>query len=592
MMNEDNIQNKFQIKMLPYNNILLLIFFVAIGALLSITIKGESWDFANYHYYLGYAYANGVTDKYLAPAGPNGFLNPLLDILLYYKIKYFNDYPNIIYALKGIWYGLSLFILFKIITLFTDAKSFKKILFIFLCLALATTRQPIWTQISISTHESTMLFFDLLGLYILLKTIKTQQTNNFKNFIFAGLIMGIALGLKETSAHVCISAGIMLFCIKKSHNIPFKSIFLFALSGFIGYISVNGYFMYKLWHLYQNPFFPFLNNIFRSEYAPPLPFKDTRLDFKFYYPFFPYILYFKENPLCSFGLKDGFFALGYTILIIYWILKSRKHPLIQNQKLLNALAIFLTLDWFIGLYMFGILRYFVVYFALISFFVPYLLFKFYDNHKSIFRFVCFILPFILLAYSPSNYPLNDLAYRLNSERYVDFEKINIPDNALVEFYEIGTSFLIPVLAQNSAFISVSHHPLCYDVKNCGIFGKGSDFIEKYKFRQIRENIIKNHKGPIIYFYKSNNFSISPYYDYFKEKKLIERAYNLHFIDEEQYNKSIKEPEIKRLTHDKKLQKRLKNNYFCREIRSNFGDGDKIQICVPNELKTQILKDNE
>lgn len=575
------------------NNVVILFVMTIAGMLLSVFIKGENiTDLINYHYYLGYRFFTGDTENHLALGGPNGFLNPILEVPIYLYITYLNDYPDIIYALQGIWYGVALFFLFKIITLFIEPKSVKNSLFILLCLILATTRQAIWIQIGTSTNEIPMLCLDLCGLYIILRTLKFPERQNFKDFILAGLIMGIALGLKMTSSHVCISAGIMLILCRNSLKISYKNICLFALAGFI---LINGFFMYKLWTLYGNPFFPFLNNIFKSEYAPPIPFRDNHLSFEFYYPLLPYFFYIIRNPMCTDRLMDYFFGFSYAVLIFYILLVIWKKYIKKtkpDENLINALAVFLILDWFIGMYMFGILRYFVVYCALTSFFVPYLFFKIYKKYNSKMALSClFILLLYALLYNPFFYL--GVVFRYNLKQYIAIEKINIPENALVKLYGNCTSFLVPFLAQNSTFKSVPYHQLCLSHNFCHFFGKGEDFVEKYKFREEREKIVNAHTGPVIYFFNTEYMDLlnEDYSkdNYDEEKELIERSHFLKMIKKERYVDLLRTIELKKMKLYKETVEDLKNNYYCCQIKTNIEN--RIDICVPKELKQQILKDD-
>lgn len=584
------------------NNVAIFFVMVISGMLLGVFIKGENLtDLINYHYYLGYNFFTENLDNHLAIGGPNGFLNPLLDTLTYLYIKYFNDYPNVIFALQGIWYGLSLFFLFKIMTLFVDVTSTKGLVFILFCLILATTRQAIWIQIGTSTNEMPMLCFDLCGLYILLKTIQTQQQQNFKNFIYAGFIMGTALGLKSTSAHVCISTGLMLIFMRKSLNLNFKSIALFAVSGLIGYILINGLFMYKLWNLYGNPFFPFLNHIFKSEYAAPIPYQDTYMTFKFYFPFLPYFFYFVHQAMKSVKLIDHFFIFSYTILMFYMLLlawKYYKKKIKASENLINALAVFLILDWFIGMYMFGVLRYFVVYCVLTAFFIPYLAFSYYQKYNSKIALACLLL--LSLFVLGQNLRYRGVNYRKNLTQFFAIERINIPKNALVKFYGTRTSFLIPLLAKNSTFKSVVYHHLCINKRSCGFFGMGEDFVEKYKFRENREKIVKAHTGPVIYFfypkevffhkkdYNKENYDAEYEMDFDDEKNLIDQAFALKRISPEKYWNLTGEMEFKKMKIYKDMAKEIQDNYFCREIKINLPI--PIDICVPKELKQQILEE--
>lgn len=563
------------------NNFLLFLAFIVLGALTALYVKADLvMDFANYHYYLAHKFVTNSADKYFVPDGANGFLNPLIEIPLYFYIKYFNNSPNVIFALQGIWYGLSLFFLYKIITLFYEIKLFNNVLFLIFCLFLATTRQAIWIQIGSSTNEMPMLFLDLWGIYIIFKMLKYPNRQKLLNFIIAGLVMGIAVGLKQTAGHVAISIGLVLILYRKQTASPYKTIFVFALSGLAGFILVNGYFMYDLWIKYGNPFFPFLNNIFKSEYAPEIPFRDTRLEFKFYHSFLPYFIYFVRNPLCSIDFKDHFIILGYTLLVVYFILKWCKYnklPDIFDNKLLEIFAALLLIDWFIWINMFGILRYAVVYSALISFFIPYVFLKIYEKFKNKYYIVFVFILFVVLFYCPFSYKATN--FRHSTTKYVDIEDVRLPPNSLVKIYGLTTSFLIPVLENNNDFNSVSYYPICFS-NICGYFGYGSDFVETHKFRTIRDKIEQNHRGSVVYIYNEYNYNILEDYKLFR--KLLKRAYDLKFISKENYEEKLRISIQKEKFLDKKIVDDIKNNYYCRKLRHNMYNIGDFVICTPKD----------
>lgn len=565
------------------NNFFLFLVFIVLGSSIALYVRADLvMDFANYHYHLAHKFITNSAHKYFVPDGANGFLNPLIELPLYFYIKYFNDTPNIIFALQGIWYGMSLFFLYKIITLFYEIKSFNNVLFLIFCLFLATTRQAIWIQIGSSTNEIPMLFLDLWGLYIIFKMLKYPNQQKLLNFIVAGLVMGIAVGLKQTAGHVAISIGLVLILYRKQIVNPYKIIFVFALCGLAGFMIVNGYFIYDLWIKYGNPFFPFLNNIFKSEYAPEIPFSDTRLELKFYHSFLPYFLYFVNNPLCSRGLKDHFIILGYTLLVAYFILKWCKYnklPDIFNNKLLEILAALLLIDWFVWINMFGILRYAVVYSSLISFFIPYVFLKIYEKSKNKYYIVFVFILFIVLVYPPFSY--RGTNFRHNITKYIDVEEVKLPPNSLVKIYGHTSSFLIPALEKNNDFTSVSYYPMCFN-KFCGYFGNGSDFVETHKFRSIRNEIEQNHQGPIVHIYNEKNYNLLKNYKF--HKKLLKRSYDLNFISQKYYEEKLKVIIGEEKNSDKKLINDIKNNYNCRELWHNLYDVGNFIICIPKDHK--------
>ena len=87
-----------------YFDFFILFSLLALGMILGACFMFEfSWDFANYHYYNPWAFFNGRLGYDIAPASVNTYFNPLIDIPFYSLVKYFNESPQFVSAVKGIY---------------------------------------------------------------------------------------------------------------------------------------------------------------------------------------------------------------------------------------------------------------------------------------------------------------------------------------------------------------------------------------------------------------------------------------------------------------------------------------------------------
>ena len=292
------------------NNMCVLFLMLICGMALSVYLSLENaWDFANYHYYNAFAFMHHRLNFDIVPASINTFFNPLIELPLYFAITYLNDFPKLIYALQGISFGLMMFTLVKIFSLFFTPNTLTNVCLILLALFISISGQATLIQVGTCTNEISIAFLILSGLYILLKIIKFPERQVWYKFLIAGLMMGVALGLKPTCITWCMASGLMLMCCFKYLQKPLQSIVLFALGGLMGFLIINGWWMLVLWRLYQNPFFPFLNGIFKSEYFDAFNFRDVRFlppNFltAFIYPFiwFGSLYRINETRLCDYRL--------------------------------------------------------------------------------------------------------------------------------------------------------------------------------------------------------------------------------------------------------------------------------------------------
>ena len=128
------------------------------------------------------------------------------------------------------------------------------------------------------------------------------------------------------------------------------------------------------------------------------------------------------------------------------------------------------------------------------------------------------------------------------------ETVKMPENSLLKLYNFPTSGVIPILAKYNSFraLGYNHHNLKHM--------EGSDFVERGKFREIRDNIEKEHKGGEIIIYR-----LLPHYN---SRYVI----LLNYIEKEIEGK------------------------YCRKLENNLDV--KLHICVPEELKDEILPDGD
>ena len=488
-----------------YNDKLLCLLFIFIGSFICVQTKYEVlWDFGNYHYYNAWAFLNDRLNFDIVPASINTFFNPLLDLPLYFIIEYLNDNLIISCALQGIWFGLLLFVFFKFASLFFDINNVKGICLIIVATTIAATGQAAWFQAGTSSGEIQIAILAFVSLYIIFRMIKFSTEQKWWKFLLSGLILGCALGLKPTIIYICIASGLsLIFCYKCLSN-PLKFIVLFAVGGLLGYLITNGWWMYKLWDLYGNPFFPFLNGIFKSEYFDDFNYTDKRFipPFK-YMPIFPYIWMTEKYSTCETPFYDWRGIVFYTVALLslgYLLVKPKRLvDLYKNNRLWFMYIVFMLLAYLLWMFIFSIYRYLlVVEMASAIFFVRVIFgFKFKGFRTLLLQGLIAVYLCTNLILIPMNQQ-NNWAWggRWYNQKMLEIEGIKLPDNTLLRLYNFPTAFVVPLFAKKTTNLrAVGYMHLNVD------YMKGSDFVERGKFRQIRDEVVRNHKGPVVSIYR-------------------------------------------------------------------------------------------
>ena len=556
---------------------LLLIF----GAWLSAFLQHETnWDFSNYHYYNAFAFLNDRLNYDIVPASVNGFFNPIIELPLWFYVQHFNDNTNLIYALQGIWGGLMLFVFYKLYRLFFKLEDASSYVVLILSLLLTLSGEGVFWQYGSSSNEIPIAFLLLWGLYILLKMIKLPETQTLKKFFAAGLIMGVALGLKQTAATYRIATGLMLMICHQYLNKPFKSIFVFALGGFLGYIVLNGYFMYKYWMLYGNPFFPFLNGVFHSPYFDDFNYRDTRYlpSWKTFliYPILWNFPGYTIRELPFFDLRLMFVYLAIIGIFVWLAYKKKIKATIQKYPLETAVYVFVALSFLIWMSMFSILRYAAL-IEIVAVIGVAKVMTWLLSRKSLIAPA--VLISLLVVFLTTSVFEDGIPHKNTREKFVSMEEINLPENTLLKLYGFPTSVAVVELSKKAQLRAMGYKP--YNRR----YQKGSDFVDRGAFKKMRDEIEKNHKGPVVVVYL--NYSLSPHGDIVsmhqkrlaceekKKKGVLGEDFDCSFGFCETWN-----------DYEDALAAELGNKYFCRPLKNNMEE--RLNICVPKELKTEIL----
>ncbi|WP_313329642.1 hypothetical protein [Comamonas sp.] len=254
---------------------------IAILLLVAITVfwiyvsgKDISWDLINYHLYSAQLLIENRWNKDYFAGGIQTYLNPVAYIPIYYAVKFhIPDY------LVGLYLSIPAIVAIPLLWSFSE-KIFinyqEKFEVIFLAVLLCVTTS-LWLVVIGST------FVDSLSLILILGAINFLLYGgdcSRRKYFLSGLLLGTAIGLKLTNGMYAFALLFMVlvnFCVSVK-NIRFRciAIVIFCTAVLIGFVLVHGFWSYKLWSEFSNPFFPFFNGLFKSSDFPAYNLQDRR----------------------------------------------------------------------------------------------------------------------------------------------------------------------------------------------------------------------------------------------------------------------------------------------------------------------------
>ena len=247
--------------------------------LYSILLGADSnWDLTNYHLYNPFAWLNGRLQTDLAPAGMQSYFNPLLDVPFYWMSLHLPS--RVVGFAMGLWHGLNFVLLLGIArTLFRDVSAENRHR-VPLLLALAGSLVPCFlSQLGNTMGDNATALLVLGGLLVLLKgwdVIKRATARGFAAAVAGGLLVGLAVGLKPTSACYAVAMCIALLSYPEGVGTRIRVAFVFGVGVLLGWAMTGGYWMWHMWQLFGNPLYPQFGRFFPNPLAQPIASGDVR----------------------------------------------------------------------------------------------------------------------------------------------------------------------------------------------------------------------------------------------------------------------------------------------------------------------------
>jgi hypothetical protein len=339
-----------------------IVLFLSMAASAGIAVRlGQdvNFDLLNYHYYSGFAFLHKPFAYDFAPAQIQSFHNPLLHVLSYLALSCLSS--KIAAAFLGALQGLNFYLVFRISqTVFSDRKNPYRTILSLTSAAVGFYGISSCTELGTTIGDNMVSILILSGLWILLRYLRMDRISGSGSpeaFVFAGMLIGCASGLKLTASMyvlaVAISAAIVLVKMR-----CFKSLLIPLCVGLaVGFLAAYAFWGHALYSSFQNPFFPYLNNFFHSAYYDFVNFRDTRflpenLSQTLFYPFF----FIQKNQLAAeIAFRDIRFALCYLAVLLlfgFWLFRfiGLKHKSKRSgaEKPVDFRLLFLTLFFFLS----------------------------------------------------------------------------------------------------------------------------------------------------------------------------------------------------------------------------------------------------
>lgn len=236
--------------------------------------KEMMWDTLDYHFYAGFSALHDRLGRDYFAAGAQSYLNPYVYAPFYALVRTGLPALWVASALAAAQSGI-LWLTYELTVAVIPPGNPRLRIAAGACAALLALANPILMEQLGSGYADITTAEMILAAWLLL--VYALRTQSAPRVLWAGVLLGIASGLKLTNSLHALSACVLLLFLptttwRRKTRLSLGFIAVLAVS----FVAVAAPWAIRLEQHFGNPFFPLLNNVFRSPQFPAVPVADSR----------------------------------------------------------------------------------------------------------------------------------------------------------------------------------------------------------------------------------------------------------------------------------------------------------------------------
>ncbi|MCQ2790011.1 MAG: hypothetical protein MJ229_06520 [bacterium] len=342
-------------------------------------ITSEWFDWLNYHHYNAWAFLKDRLSVDFFAANSRTYFCPYVEVFNFVTLNLFQNHAKLFVFVNCFDSAIFLFLAYKISEYFYSGLPKCKFLLPFLSIPFFVFCVPEFREAQDFSHAE--LFISNIVLLAMLLFVpaffeKKSKANKIKLCV-GGSLLGLALGFKLTTIVFVLGLVITVLLLHNRIENKLMKLLCVLIPCFVVFFVMDFYWFYKVYLQFNNPFFPYFNDLFHSIYIGQQSFMNV--DFGHLYPeklyqfiLFP-VLFFNKNRM--FGYDRCIVNYLSVFTIVFSIVLFNFYTTVKSD--------FLKKDRFVK----------NIYFVFVLLFV----FGFYNNYHFEISFL-FILAVLLVIY--------------------------------------------------------------------------------------------------------------------------------------------------------------------------------------------------
>lgn len=233
-----------------------------------------NYDLENYHFVSAHLLLTGGLDRNVAPSGVQSWFNPIGYVPVMLGIKLLP--PLVVAALMAAAAGLNAPLIYMLADRIAAGFAAAERKWIaLLCTLIGMTGAVTQAEAATSFLDNLLSIAQLGALVLTIGGLDRAGPARSRWIGGAGLLLGIASGIKLTVAIFAVAMTMALLVIALSRRIGLPALLAYAGGGVAGFLLTGGWWAWHLWSDFGNPVFPMANDLFHSPWAPQQPLNDT-----------------------------------------------------------------------------------------------------------------------------------------------------------------------------------------------------------------------------------------------------------------------------------------------------------------------------
>jgi hypothetical protein len=325
--------------------------------------QDANWDLRNYHLYNGWAALHGRLSIDLAPAQLQSYFVPWLDAAYYLLVV--KGSPMLAGTVLGAWHGLAFATIAAVAWLTLEGDPRRTWLAPLLGLA-GCCSAVFLAELGNTMGDNTTAPFVIGALAL---TLRAARTDAACDWLQAGLLLGLALGLKLTNAPYALGLGLAALTTHGKWARRWRGAVLMTLAAIAMFALMAGPWFWLVNKQFGNPLFPQFNQWFHSPLAWPAPNNDAS-----WLPknmgqalTLPLLIAVKPGCIGEAYLYQPVWGILYLLAVLA-IVKAALYRAgyrwrglpVPNQSAARMLAVFVAVSFVMWMTMFSIHRYLTV----------------------------------------------------------------------------------------------------------------------------------------------------------------------------------------------------------------------------------------